>query len=43
MLLQIFFFKELVAMQRTLQKMANMGDKVIAVYACKMKEKFVKY
>ena len=39
------FFKELVAMQRTLQKMANGGggggggDKVIVVYACRMKEK----
>ena len=39
----IFFFKEPVAMQRTLQKMANRGDKVIAVYACRMKDKFVKY
>ena len=33
------FFKELVAMQRTLQKMANGGDKVIVVYACRIKEK----
>ena len=30
-------------MQRTLQKMANGGDKVIAVYACRMKKNFVKY
>ena len=37
------FFKELVAMQRTLQKMANGRDKVIAFYACRMKEKFAKY
>ena len=42
------FFKELVAMQRTLPKMANGGgggggDKKIAVYACRMKEKFSKY
>ena len=28
-----FFFKELVAMQRTLQKMTNGGNKVIVVYA----------
>ena len=37
------FFKELVAMQRTLQKMANGRDKVIAFYACRMKENFAKY
>ena len=37
------FFKEPVAMQITLQKMANGGDKVIVVYACRMKEKIVKY
>ena len=39
------FFKELVTMQRTLQKMATggRGDKVINVYACRMKEKFAKY
>ena len=43
MLLQIYFFKELVAMQRTLQKMTNGRDKVIVVYACRMKEKFAKY
>ena len=30
-------------MQRTLQKMATGGDKVINVYACRMKEKFGKY
>ena len=36
-------FKELVAMQRTLQKMANGEDKVIVVYACRMKKKFAKY
>ena len=30
-------------MQRTLQKMVNGGDKVIAVYACRMKEKIAKY
>ena len=40
MLLQTFFFKELVSMQRTLKKMANGGDKVIATYACRMKENF---
>ena len=43
MLLQIYFFKELVAMQRTLQKMTNGRDKVIVVYACRMKENFAKY
>ena len=30
-------------MQRTLQKMANVGDKVIVVYAYRMKEKFSTY
>ena len=39
----IFFFKELVAMQRTLQKMANVGDKVIVVYAYRMKKNFSTY
>ena len=36
-------FKELVSMERTLQKMANVGDKVMAAYACKMKENVSKY
>ena len=30
-------------MQRLLQKIANRGDKVIASYASKMKEKIAKY
>ena len=37
------FFKELVAMQITLQKIANRGDKVIVFYACRMMENFAKY
>ena len=41
------FFKELVSMQRTLQKMANErgggGNKVMAAYAHRMKENFSKY
>ena len=37
------FFKELVDVHRTLQKIANGGDKVIVVYACRMKENFAKY